>query len=197
MNAMTTLKRLAVCGSLFLGAALAAEAALDLTPRRGMREGNEGPPTPVIQFSYGRGRIDYQPPADWRPGGGGRSVMFFTPDPNSWMRLVVTDKPNTGSKAVGGAENLAAAAVKFAPEEAQDVMLTKVVPSPFALGTQASTEMHYTCTLHGFRLALSISIIDINNQERLVMVVCAEPGHFEEMREKAITSMFTWSPEDR
>ena len=179
----------------FLGLDISAAHALDLTPHRGWRVGNEGPPTAVLQFNDGKDRIDLQPPAGWQAGGGGHAVTFFTPDPMSWMKLatVAQDDTTTDGAAPAAKENLQAWAAQFAPFGAQRLQCIKTIPSAFTVENHASTEFLFTCTLNGFPLSLSISVIDFSKQERLVMLVAAEPGNFEPMRQLAITSMFSWA----
>ncbi|MDR3404061.1 MAG: hypothetical protein P4L99_16305 [Chthoniobacter sp.] len=197
MIARTSIRRLTICGVCALWLGFGAVQALDLTPHRGWREGNEGPATVVIRFSDGKCRIDYQPPPGWQPSGGGRAVTFFTADSTSWMKLMVVDKSNAGpqgSTAVAK-EDLRAWAAKLVPPGAEKLQFVRMVDSPFTLGTHASTEFIFNCALRGFRQTLSISVVDFSNQERLVVLISAEPGNFEQIRRQAIASMFSWSLE--
>lgn len=174
-----------------------AAHALDLTPHRGWRKGNEGSPTPVLQFSDGQDRIDFPAPAGWEAGGGGRAVTFFTQDPMSWMKLVVADYASAAS--TGGVtmakDDLQAWATQFVPSGAQRVEFVKMIPSPFTVENHPSTEFLFTCVLNGFRLSLSISVIDYSKKERLVMLIAAESGSFTQVRQEALASMFGWSRE--
>jgi len=171
--------------------------ALDLTPRRGVRQGNEGPPIPVIKFSDGQDHIEYQPPAGWQAGGGGHSVTFFTPDPMSWMRLVAVDRGRASQREATppAKEDLQAWAAQFVPSGAQRVEFVRMIPSPFTVGTHATTEFIFTCVWNGFRVSLSVTVIDFSSKERLVMLVAAEPGNFAQVRQQAVASMYSWSRE--
>jgi len=182
---------------LTLCCAASVAQALDLTPRRDFRQGNEGPPIPVIKFSDGQDHIDYQPPAGWQAGGGGHSVTFFTPDPMSWMRLAVADRGHAGKRetAAVAKEDLQAWAAQFVPSGAERVEFVRMIPSPFTVGTHATTEFMFTCVLNGFRVSLSITVTDYSSKERLVMLVAAEPGNFAQIRQQAIASMYSWSRE--
>lgn len=196
MKTNAFIPRVALCA--FCSLCLVAEtaSALDLTPRPGVREGNEGPPTPVIRFSDGTGRIEYQPPMGWRASGGSRAVTFFTPDPSTWMKLMVVDRENPAAPTGAAAqEDLAGGAAKFVPSGAQKLQLIKSVPCPFTIGPHASTEFQFTCVLNGLPLSLSIWVVDFSARERLVIVLAAEPSSFAQVRQQVVTSMFSWSRE--
>jgi len=197
MTAKASILYLAVCGVCALGLTTGPVQALDLTPRHGWREGNEGPATPVTRFCDGKTQFDYQPPVGWQPSGSSHVVTFFTADPTSWMKWMVVDRANAGSQgsAAVAKEDLQAWAARFVPPGAVNLQFVRMVACPFSLGTRASTEFIFTCGLHGFRVAFSISVIDFNSKERLVVLVSAEPRNFEQIRREAIASMFSWSAE--
>jgi len=180
-----------------LSVAAAAAHALDLTPLRGTRQGNEGAPTPVIQFTDGREKVDYKPPFGWEPSGNGKAVTFYTSDPTSWMKLEVIEKPCSPppGQAAPPPEDLQAFATKLIPSGAEKLEFVKMVPSPFTIGTCGATEYIFEFSFYGSRAAISISIIDLNDKERLVMLVSADSRNFERVRQDAVASMFSWSPE--
>jgi len=176
--------------------ALVAARALDLTPLRGFREGNEGPPTPVVQFIGEKGKIDFQPPQGWQASGGGDSVSFVSPDvTQAWMKLIAIEKvgalPQGDTK--GPKEDLQAWAAKFIPAGAEKVEFVKRVPSPFMIETRESTEFIFTFVFFGFRDLMSVSVVDLSKTERLVMLVSADSKNFDRIRQQAIASMFSWS----
>jgi hypothetical protein len=175
----------------------AAVQALDLTPLRGTRQGNEGAPTPVIQFTDGNEKVDYRPPAGWEPSGNGKAVTFFTSDPTSWMKLEVIEKPRspTSGRTPMPPEDLQAFAAKLIPSGAEKLEFVKMVPSPFTIGARGTNEYIFEFSFYGSRAAISISIIDLNDKERLVMLVSADSRNFERIRRNAVASMFSWSPE--
>jgi hypothetical protein len=151
--------------------------------------------------------IEFRPPPGWQPSGGGRVLTFYTSEPTSWMKLTVVDRGNPGAPAKAAAPGTADTqggtsaemegwqewAKQFAPAGAEKVEFVKMIPSPFTAGPHASTEYQYGCVLNGFRMSLSISVVDYSDKERLVMLVAAEPGNFETIRQMAIASMFTWA----
>lgn len=197
MKTHTSILRRSLLGLCALWFMLGAAHALDLTPRHGLRQGNEGAPTPVLRFSDGQDWISLQPPLGWQASGGGRSLTFFTPDPMSWTRLLVVGRNPAGERASANAEpeDLQAWARRFVPSGAVNVQFVKMIPSPFTVGTQATTEFLFTCTLHGFPVSLSISVSDFSSKERLVMLVAAEPESFSQIRQQAMACMFSWSRE--
>ncbi len=197
MNAPASALRLTARGLPALCLALASAHALDLTPRHGFREGNEGPPTPVIQFADGNGRVTYRPPADWQPSGGGKSVTFYTADPTSWMKLEVVaaaGSPPLGPTAGPPAEEMSTWAARFLPPGAQKVAFVRMGPSPLTIGAQKGSECIFNFSLSGLHASASISAIDLNDKERLIVLVCALPKNFEHIRQQAISSMFSWAP---
>jgi len=207
MKTKTSILRLVLVGLSALCFTGGVAFALDLTPRQGLRQGNEGPPTPVLRFSEGQNAIEFRPPPGWQASGGGHALTFYTSEPTSWMKLTVVNRGNPGAQrkpraqgnadTQGGAdaetEDLQEWAKQFAPVGAEKVAFIKMIPSPFTAGPHASTEYQYGCVLNGFRMELSISVVDYSDKERLVMLVAAEPGNFEPMRQLAITSMFSWA----
>ncbi|MEP6667974.1 MAG: hypothetical protein ABJF10_02410 [Chthoniobacter sp.] len=188
--------RLVACSLSILGFALSTTYALDLTPRHGFRQGNEGPSTPVIQFADGNGLVSYVPPPDWRPSGSGKLVTFFTADPTSWMKLEIVAKsgPLSSGDASLPAENMQAWAAKFLPPGVGNVEFVRMVPAPWTIGASQSTECIFNFTMSGVRATISISAVDLSAKELLVIRVRALEKNFEHIREQAITSMFSWSP---
>src|SRR4051812_37870253 len=88
--------------SLIFALALTSAQALDLTPYRGVRQGNEGGLTAVVEFTDGRNKIDYRPPAGWQPSGGGKAVSFFSMDTvRAWMKLMLIPKEKESSSEEG------------------------------------------------------------------------------------------------
>lgn len=195
MKTKTSIVRVALVSLSVLCFNAGAGLALDLTPRQGWRQGNEGPPTPVLRFSEGKDAIEFRPPPGWQASGGGHALTFYTSVPNSWMKLTVVNRGNLGAQGNAAAEmeDLQEWAMQFAPVGAEKVEFIKMIPSPFTAGPHASTEYQYGCVLNGFRMVLSVSVIDYSDKERLVMLVAAEPGNFEPMRQMAVTSMFSWA----
>jgi hypothetical protein len=170
--------------------------ALDLTPHQGFRQGNEGAPTPVVEFTDGKSKIDYRPPQGWEPSGGGNSVSFFSKETNrAWMKLMVIEKEKDQSSAVPTAskEELQAWAAKFVPVGAEKLEFIRTVPSPFTIGARESTEFVFTFVFFGSRDSISISVVDLNQTERLLMLVSADAANFERIRQQAVASMFSWS----
>jgi hypothetical protein len=177
-----------------VGLALASAQALDLTPQRSTRQGNEGPPTPVIQFADGAGQAEFCPPRGWEASGGGDSLTFFTSDSASYMKLQVVAKSKDQDSRALSTEELQKWALQFMPTGAESVEFVKMVPAPYMLGSHMSKEFIFNYTRLGARASVSVSFVD-RGKEWLVMSVSAGAKSFAQIRQQAIASMFSWSEE--
>lgn len=180
----------------FFGVALASGQALDLTPTRAYRGGNEGEPTPILQFANGVGRVEYAPPPGWEVSGGGNELSFFTSEATSWMKLQVIPKSKEQLQATVSLsqDDLQKWAAQFMPPRAEGVAFEKVVPAPYHLGQRLSTEFVFSFTCDGTKSLISVSFVDYG-REWLVMSVSAKAKSFAQIRQTAIGSMFGWSEE--
>jgi hypothetical protein len=171
--------------------ALSAARALDLTPQSGVRRGNEGPGTPTIEFSDGKARFSYVLPYNWRPSGGGNLLSFFTSEPSASVKLMVVGKDKSQSQpdAATPKEDLQAWAAKFLPGGANKVEFVKLVPGPFPMGPRSVNEFIFKFDASGTPSSASITVIDFNEKERLLMLVSAPAKSFEKIRGEAISTM--------
>lgn len=196
MTAMSSPMRFICCFAAVLVLPLAAARALDLTPHSDFRRGNESPPIPVLQFTDGTKKITWQPPSEWLPDGGGKSLSLTAPGSNgAWMKLlvvrIVKEDPQPVTDPAAPAEKLQEWAMHYMPAGAQDVTFVKMVPSPFTVCTHQATEYIFTLSRYGAKETVSISAVDFSDTERLVVIFAAGKD-FDKVRQTVIGSMFDW-----
>jgi hypothetical protein len=167
--------------------------ALDLTPRPAFRE-LEGQKIPVLQFSDALRKINYRPPSEWRPTGGGKAVQFDVPGSgqNSMKLMLVTKPPGTPQAAELTAETVQAIARAVLPKGAENLMLTKETPSPFTLEGRPSLELTFSYLLFAQREVASIAVVDRSETEWFVLLVSARDSQFDTIHSEAVRSMFSW-----
>lgn len=182
-----------ICGFAVACFAINTAQALDLTPKPGTRQGNEGGPTATLVFTDGKARFDYVPPLDWRPSGGGNTLSFYTPDPKASVKLMVLSKGDSQQvDASTPRQDLQAWAAKFMPRGAEKVEFVKVVTGPFPMGGRAVNEFIFKFEGAGVSTSISISVVEFSDKERLLMLVSAPDKSFDRVRQQAISSMFSW-----
>lgn len=190
------------CASVFLFS-LEPVIALDLTPRASFIQGNEGPPTQVTEFTDGKNKAQWLPPAGWLVNGGASSASLSAPDGSgAWMKLIVVKKsaptptpaptPQADADSSTPPDDMQAQAMQFIPAGAKNVVFVKTVPSPFLLSGRPSTEFIFTFARYGSRDSISISFVDYSDTERLMVIISAGGKDFEKVRSAAISSLFSW-----
>lgn len=194
MHPSVNARSLGLASVLWLG--LHQASALDLTPETAYRRGNEGVPTPVMQFTDKKKKITYRPPAGWRVvgGAGGKSLGFAQGDATMDMRIIAK-KPQADQTDSGAPEDLKAWAAQFVPATAQNLILKKTLPSPFLLGGRPSTEFDFAFSRQAGPELLSVFVVDYSETERFVLLVSAREKFFDSARAEAVASMFSWAEE--
>ncbi|HWB59110.1 MAG TPA: hypothetical protein VG733_06450, partial [Chthoniobacteraceae bacterium] len=130
---------IAFCCSVALAWPLESSLALDLTPHAGVLQGNEGPATPILEFTNGSKKITWVAPHDWIADGGGKSLSLSAPGGSTaWMKLIVApivkeDPQQPVTDPAAKPEDIEAWPRKYLPGGAQDVSFVKMVPSPFTV----------------------------------------------------------------
>lgn len=168
--------------------------ALDLTPIPGFKE-LEGIKIPVVLFSDGAKKIQYMPIGDWHLSGGGKTLNLTPPDVDqASMRFMLIEKkaPEAQVAASAAPEDLQAWAKQFIPPGAKHVTFVTKVPSPFTLEGHGSNEFIFTYALYGSGETISISIVDLSDTERMVVIISARTKDFEPIHKACIASMFSW-----
>jgi len=182
-----------ICGLAAACLVLPAAQALDLTPKPGTRQGNEGPPTSTLVFTDGKAQFDYVPPLDWRPSGGGNTLSFYTPDPKALVKLMVVGKGNSQKGASMSNDDIQAWATKFIPGGAEKVEFVKLTPGPFSMGGRTVNECTFKFETGGIKTSLTVSMVDFSDKEWLLMLVSVPGKNFDQIRQQAISSMFSWT----
>lgn len=184
----------AFCCLISLLLALRGAQALDLTPISGFKD-LDGVKIPIIEFVDGSAKINYKPPAGWRPSGGGDSLSIYPPGgDHSWMEFLLADRSPAGGPAASTAsgEEVEALARGFIPSGAKDIALVSKANNSFTLEGQPRTEFIFAFSSYGSRQVASISLVNRTETKWFVVVVSSHPKDFDSIREQAISSLFSW-----
>jgi hypothetical protein len=171
--------------------------ALDLTPESSTRELEGGFKIPVLHFRDGTSKVEYRPPPGWALSGGGRALTLQPPGaPHAKARiLIVRRNARDGSVAAGGVD-LEKYTANLLPAGALEVERVAANESAFMLGALPSREFQYRYRQSTASFKRSISIVDLNEKDRLVVEVSAGSTHFASVRDAMIGSLFSWSWEN-
>ncbi len=165
--------------------------ALDLTPNPSFRE-LEGIKIPTVNFADGASKVTWQPPTDWRLSGGGNHLTLYpTQQIQAAVDLKVVDR-KVAQVSVDPAE-VAKWIVNFLPRDATEVTLGEEVTNPFMLRSAPCREIPVSYLSQNRRLSTSVSIVDLDERQSLMLVVTARQDDFATVRRQAIQSMFLWS----
>ena len=149
-------------------------AALDLTPIENWRE-QEGVRISTLIFNDPTGKVRYQPPADWRISGGPDLLSLYPSQQEAFMQLRIFGRKPQPANATG-AEDLAKWTLTFLPQDATTVEMSEERPSPFTLSGRPSREFIYTYTSGGRRFQTGVAVCDLDERERLLVIVTARAG---------------------
>lgn len=183
-----------LCACALLGASGARALALDLTPVAAYRMGNEGPAVPVLMVKDGAKEYSFIPPGKWLVDGNATSIRLTASDNSgSWMKIMVITKrddlklPDEQT----APEDLQKWAAQFIPG-ANDVKYVKTVPSPYMVKGEPSTEFIFNYAAYGQRAPISISLVDFNETQALLVLISADNNNFERVRQAGVACMFSW-----
>ena len=162
--------------------------ALDLTPIVASRQ-LEGFEVPIILFKDGARKVAYQPPGHWRLSSSGAGMLQLFPQDGSravmQIRLV--------SKEASAEEELPAWAQALLPAGTSDVALSGQCESPFTLGGLSSKEFTFSYIASGRRCTASVAVVELDERQRLAVIVSAGAGEFKAVHGEAIASLFSWN----
>jgi hypothetical protein len=163
--------------------------ALDLTPKESFRN-QEGFKIPIVCFGGGVRPVSWQPPSGWQLSGGGRSLSVFpTNVPLAYVKLEVT-------AAATASESPAQLARLHLPADATEVSVIGERDNPFTLNGFSSKEWIFSYVSQAQRFSTGIAVVDLDEKERLALVVSARSKDFKSVHDEAIASMFTWKYAD-
>lgn len=166
--------------------------ALDLTPTHGYRE-LEGVRIPVVYFNDEGRRVTYQPPANWQVSGGGDSVQLFSPGHDAAAVRICRTALQEGGAPEASEEWMRS----LLPPTAADVERTGDSAGTFTLGPRPSRAVRFSYTVTGQRYLAEVSVVDLDEKERLTVIVTARQADFQAVQEAAIASLFQWQWEER
>lgn len=175
-------------------AALTSASALDLTPKRTAKEREGGFKIPVLQFTHEGKGVEYCPPLDWEIAGGGASLTLTPTDiPQASAKMSVVKRDAKSGSVASADESLEKwIRDRFLPEDALDIERAEVLESPYLLGELPSRDYHFRFRRSTSPFMKSISVVDLNERERLVVEISAASAHFETAWSALIRSMFSW-----
>ena len=143
-----------------------------------------------MSFSDGSARVRYQPPANWTHNGEGGSLIFYPPEKQEafmkWQLL-----PRTAPQAAS--EDFAQWSRGFLPADATEITLVADNASPFVLSGNPSRELIYSYVGGGRRFETAVAVCDLDERQRLAIVVLARARDFKAVHDAAISSLFSWS----
>lgn len=170
-------------------------SALDLTPVHGFRD-LEGVRIPVVYFKDGTRRVTYQPPTNWQISGGGESIQLFPPARDgAAVRLRKDTRPDAEPETAG--ENSEAWMRALLPPTASDIERIGESAGAFTLGPQPSRAVRFSYALSGHRYLAEVAVVNLDDKERLTVIVTARQADFQAVHEEAVASMFRWQWDER
>jgi hypothetical protein len=175
---------------LLLAALPCLAVALDLTPIENWRV-QEGVRMTTLVFNDPAGKVRYQPPGDWRVHGDAESLSLYPPQQEAFMQMRLF--PRTNPAAIGSDEDLAKWGLMFLPADAADVIPGEERPSPFTLSGRPSREFNYSYRSGGQRFQTAVAVCDLDERQRLVVIITARGADFAAVHDTGIGSLFSWS----
>lgn len=184
-----------VCGlwTVLLNPALCL--ALDLTPTPSFTE-LEGVQIPQTTFRDGSRKVLWSAP--WPISGGGAKITLYPPEPpQAFMKLEVRllkaeDVPPGLPPAP---EALQSWILPYIPADSTEVVPVAAARGGYQLQGAPSVEFTFTYLSQSRRFSTAVSYVDLNEKERLYVIVTAPLSSFAKIHQTAISSMFrmSWS----
>jgi hypothetical protein len=169
--------------------------ALDLKPIPDFKE-LEGVRIPLLRFNDAQNRITWKPPAGWRMTFE-QGLLTFLPKNRthaSFELMVVPRKPRD-NEPLAKAESLQEYVAGLLPKAATNIVYKGGNDGPFTLNAIPAREFLFEFQEPGHPTQASLNVVDLNDRERLLVLITAQPKDFEETRGTAIQSMFSWQVE--
>jgi hypothetical protein len=169
--------------------------ALDLKPTPDFKE-LEGVKIPVLRFEDPGKRVTWRPPASWRMSFE-QGVLSFVPTGlthASFEMMVIPRKPQDNeplSKPASLQEYVAA----LLPKSATNITYKGGNEGPFTINGIPAREFLFEFQEPSHATQASLSVVDLNERERLLVVITAQPKDFDQTRATTIQSMFSWQVE--
>jgi hypothetical protein len=167
-------------------------AALDLNPQEGVKD-LEGVKIPIVEFSDGAHKVRWHPPTDWRMSyEGGRLLLLAKAYTHASLELRVVPRAAGDTTWLDQPDKLVRLIDTLLPKTASATTLTGGNAGPFTINGIPAREFLFDFQEPAHASRGSMSVVDLNDRERLILVITAQPKDFEEVRTVGIESMFSW-----
>ena len=168
--------------------------ALDLRPEPGYRE-MEGFKLPVVRFEDPVGKVRWAPPAGWTMQYEKKILTLHPPNAQSIFELRLIPRAAGDRDVLVNLDTLQKYCSQFLSTTAKDLQFKSTTEGPFTIGPTPAREYVFEFSQGGLGYKSSVSMLDLSDRERLVLVVTAQLRDFDEIRDTAIQSMFSWQIE--
>lgn len=168
--------------------------ALDLRPEPGFRE-MEGIKIPVVRFADIAGKVRWSPPRGWVMQYENRVLTLNPPNPQSTFQIRVISRTSGDREVLTKLDTLQRYCGQFLDTPAKGLAYKATTEGPYTIGPTPAREYLFESTQGGSNFKHSVSMLDLSDRERLVVVISAQAKDFEEVRDAAIQSLFSWQAE--
>jgi hypothetical protein len=170
-----------------------AALALELKPVPDAKVLEGGVKIPVLRFKHEKAAVIWRPPVGWAMTEENGGLMFRVKErTHATMEMRVVPRVEGDSAALGNADALLRLATGFLPKTATEIVAKGGNEGPFTLNGLAAREFLFDFQEPAHATKASLSVVDLNAQERLIVLVMAQGKDFEEIRKTAIESFFSW-----
>jgi hypothetical protein len=168
--------------------------ALDLQPESGFRE-MEGFKIPVVRFADHAGKVRWSPPPGWVLQYENRVLTLNPPNAQSSFQLRVIPRASNDREVLTKLDTLQRYCGQFLETPVKGLAYKSTIEGPYTIGPTPAREYLFESTQGGVNFKYSVSMLDLSDRERLVVVISAQAKDFEEVHDAAIQSLFSWQAE--
>lgn len=155
----------------------------------------EGFKLPVVRFADSAGKVRWSPPAAWPMEYEKKVLALHPPQAQSLFELRVVSRTAGDREVLLKLDTLQKYCGQFLSTSAKDLQFKSTTEGPFTIGPTPAREYLFEFSQGGLSYKSSVSMLDLSDRERLVLVVTAQSRDFDEVRDAAIQSMFSWQAE--
>lgn len=172
-----------------------AAMALDLTPIPDEKV-LEGVHIPRLRFKTTKGSVTWTPPAEWRMTYEDGRLLFLAKDyTHASFELRVIPRVAEDVEVLAKPGELVKYVEPLLPKTAKGIAGGGTNIGPFTINGIAAKEFLFDFQEPSHASRGSVSIVDLNERERLIVVISAQRKDFEAVRTIGIASMFSWQGE--
>ena len=165
--------------------------ALDLRPTQTIRE-LEGFKIPMLTFNDGQRVATWQPPEEWEYSYADERLKFSSPR-IAGAAFELRILPRSPDEKPSTTEALTALAKSLFPQSFRDPVSTGSLPSPFMLGLIQTVEITFTGSEFARPAQGSVFFANLNDKQRLAILVTAREGDFKTVRDSVVSSLVGWN----